>query len=144
MGSLDEAQALFRRAVELAPDRPEFGYYVVQMAKVQPGDQVLKALEAALPRIASLSAREQCLLHFALAKAYDDVGERDRGFDYLLQGNKIKRSETEYDEAGTLRAIARIPRVFTPELMAARKDLGRSVTGPGIRRWHAALRHHAR
>ena len=124
MGSLDEAQALFRRAVELAPDRPEFGYYVVQMAKVQPGDQALNALEAALPRIASLSAREQCLLHFALAKAYDDVGERDRGFEYLLQGNKIKRSETAYNEAGTLRAFARIPSVFTAELMAVRKDPG--------------------
>ena len=124
MGSLDEALALFRRAVALAPDRPEFCYYVVQMAKVRPGDEVLQALEAALPRIESLSAREQCFLYFALAKAYDDVGERDRGFAYLLQGNKIKRSETEYAEAGTLRAIARIPRVFTPELMAARKDLG--------------------
>jgi tetratricopeptide (TPR) repeat protein len=124
MGSLDEAQALFRRAVELAPDRPEFGYYVVQMAKVQPGDAALKALEAALRRIASLSAREQCLLHFALAKAYDDLGEQDRGFEYLLKGNKIKRSETEYNEAGTLRAIARIPSVFTAELMTVRKDLG--------------------
>ena len=122
--SLDEAQALFRRAAELAPDRPEFGYYVVQMAKVQPGDQALKALEAALPRIASLSAREQCLLHFALAKAYDDVWGWDRGFEYLLQGNKIKRSETAYNEAGTLRAIARIPSVFTAELMAVRKDPG--------------------
>ena len=124
MGSLDEAQTLFRRAVELAPDRPEFGYYVVQMAKVRPGDEALKALEAALPRRASLSAREQCLLHFALAKAYDDVGERDRGFEYLLQGNKIKRSDTAYNEAGTLRAIARIPSVFTAALMAADKDLG--------------------
>ncbi len=124
MGSLDEALALFRRAVELAPERPEFCYYVVQMAKVQPGDEVLQALEAALPRVASLTARQQCFLYFALAKAYDDVGERDRGFDYLLQGNKIKRSQTEYEEAGTLREIARIPRVFTPELMAARKDLG--------------------
>ncbi len=124
MGSLDEAQVQFRRALALAPDRPEFGYYVVQMAKVQPGDEALKALEATLPRAASLPARDQCLLHFALAKAYDDVGERDRGFDYQLQGNAIKRSDTKYDEAGTLRAIARIPGVFTAQLMATHKDLG--------------------
>jgi tetratricopeptide (TPR) repeat protein len=130
MGSLDEAQALFKRAVELAPDRPEFGYYVVQMAKVQPGDDVLKVLEAALPRVASLAEREQCLLHFALAKAYDDVGERDRGFDYLLRGNAIKRSATEYDEPGTLRAIARIPRVFTAELMTACQNLGDPSPAP--------------
>ncbi len=130
MGSFDEALTQSRRAVALAPDRPEFCYYVVEMAKVKPGDEVLQALEAALPRIESLSAREQCFLYFALAKAYDDVGERDRGFDYLLRGNKIKRSETEYEEAAMRRAIARIPRVFTPELMAARKDLGEPSTVP--------------
>jgi tetratricopeptide (TPR) repeat protein len=130
MGSLDDAQTLFRRAVELAPDRPEFGYYVVQMAKVQPGDDVIKVLEAVLPRAAALAERDQCLLHFALAKAYDDIGERDRGFDYLLRGNAIKRSQTAYDEAGTLRAIARIPRVFTPELMTACQNLGDPSPAP--------------
>lgn len=123
-GSLDEALTLARRAVELAPDRPEFAYYVVQLAKVKPGDNTLKALEATLPREASLSEREQGLLHFALAKAYDDIGERDRGFVHLLRGNAIKRSQIKYNEAGTLNAIARIPGVFSAELLAARKDLG--------------------
>ena len=124
IGSMDEALAQFRRAVMLAPDRPEFSYHLVQLTKVRPGDAVFHALEATLPGSASLSAQEQCFLHFALAKAYDDIGERERGFAHLLQGNATKRAQTMYDEAATLSAMNHIPRVFTAELMAARRDMG--------------------
>jgi tetratricopeptide (TPR) repeat protein len=124
IGSMDEALAHFRRAVTLAPDRPEFPYDVVQLTKIRHGDEALLALEAALPRLASLSAQEQCLAHFGLAKAYDDIGERDRGFTHLLLGNAVKRSQIEYDEAATLRAMDRIPRGYTAELLASRRDLG--------------------
>ena len=124
IGTMDEAQAQLRRALALAPDRPEFAYYLVQLGKVRPGDEALSALEAALPRAASLPAREQSLLHFALAKAYDDLGERERGFRHLLEGNAIKRSETTYDEAGTLGAMDHLAQLFTPALLAARQDLG--------------------
>lgn len=125
LGSMDEALEQFRHAVALAPGRPEFWYYLVQMGKVRPGDDAIHALEAALPNIAALSPKEQCLLHFALAKAYDDVGDRERGFAHLLQGNAIKRAQTRYEEAATLAAMQRnLPRVFAHELMADRKDLG--------------------
>ena len=130
IGSMDEARTQFRRAVALAPDRPEFCYHLVQLTKVTGHDEAVCALEAALPRAASLPAPEQCMLHFALAKAYDDIGERDRGFTHLLQGNAIKRGQTRYDEADSLAAMAHIPRVFTAELMAARRDLGDRSTTP--------------
>jgi hypothetical protein len=130
VGAMTEAMAEFRRAVALAPERPEFSYYVAQLAKVRPGDDALRALEATLPRVASLASRDQCLLHFALAKAYDDIGERDRGFDHLLRGNAIKRAEADYDEAATLGAMAHLPRFFTAALLAARGDLGDPSTIP--------------
>jgi tetratricopeptide (TPR) repeat protein len=130
IGSMDEALEQFRRAVTLAPERPEFAYHLVQLAKVQPGDAALHALETALFRAPSLSAQDQCLLHFGLAKAYDDIGERDRGFSHLLQGNAIKRVQADYDEAATLGAMDQIPRVFTAELMAARRTLGDPSTSP--------------
>ncbi len=124
IGSMDEALAQFRRALALAPGRPEFLYHLVQLAKVRPGDDVLRALEATLPGRESLPLRERCLLHFAMAKACDDTGDRDRGFGHLLEGNALKRSETTYDEAATSAAMAHIPRVLTTELMAARQGLG--------------------
>jgi hypothetical protein len=64
------------------------------------------------------------MLHFGLAKAYDDIGERERGFAHLLRGNSAKRCQIEYDEAATLSAFDRIAEVFTPELLATRQNLG--------------------
>jgi tetratricopeptide (TPR) repeat protein len=130
MGALDEARVELRRSVALAPDRPELLYHLALLDKVRPGDAILDALEAVLPRSAAYSPREQCLLHFAIAKAYDDVGERDRGFDHLLHGNTIKRSLTVYDEAAALGAMDRIAQVFTAEFMAARTNQGDPSTVP--------------
>lgn len=130
MGSLDEAMIQHRRAVTIQPARPELAYYSVQTAKVRPGDAALQALKDAQPRAASFSAHEQCLLQFGLAKAYDDIGERDLGFDHLLQGNAIKRSQIDYDEAATLGALDRLRQVFTAERLAACRDQGDPSTVP--------------
>ena len=129
-GAIGAASSQFRRAVALAPDRPDYAYYLVELAKVMPDDEVLQALEAMLPRIATYSQQEQCSIYFALAKAYDDIGERDRGFSMLLRGNAIKRAQTDYKEAATLALLDRIAQVFTPELLAARAGLGQPSPVP--------------
>jgi hypothetical protein len=72
-----------------------------------------------VPRTAMLSPREQCWVHFALAKSYDDIGEQDRGFAHLLEGNAAKRRQIEYHEARELGAMDRIREVFTAGLMDA-------------------------
>ena len=124
IGEMEEALAECRRAVALAPDRPESLYQLALLATVRPGDGTLEALEAALAVGEKFTAREQCLLHFALAKAYDDIGAREQGFSQLLRGNAIKRSQTPYDEAAVLGGMARLAEVFTPGLLAARVGLG--------------------
>jgi len=118
IGELEPAADFGRRAVELAPDRLENSFNCVSITKIQPGDPVLVVLESALRREDSLSNREKCWLHFALAKAFDDLGDRARGFGHLLRGNAAKRAEIVYDEARMLGELERIQRVFTAELMA--------------------------
>lgn len=124
IGSIDEAVSEFQRAVALAPEAMEYAYHLVQLAKVKPGESALQSLEAAVPTVEKLSKRERGLLYFGLAKAYDDIGEKDRGFNHLLRGNATKRSETEYNEAAMLDGMDCIARVFSPELMAGRENLG--------------------
>ncbi len=124
MGDIEEATAMSTRAVALAPDRPEFCYNLARLYKVRRGDPVLEALEAALPGAASLSPREGCWLRFALAKAYDDIGERDLGFAHLLEGNAIRRREAGYDEANALGAMDRTRAIFTAEFLARHQGLG--------------------
>ena len=85
---------------------------------------MIAALEALLPRASTLTPREQCWLHFALAKAYDDVGERDRGFAQLIEGNAVKRRHSEYDEPKAIGLLDRVAQVFSANMMAARRGLG--------------------
>lgn len=124
MGEMEEALSLSRHAVALAPDQPEFGFNLAELAKVRPGDAVLDALLSMLPRAGSLPSRDRCWLHFALAKALDDIGERERGFAHLLEGNAIKRSMIAYDEARALRSLDRIRAVFSADLLATRQGAG--------------------
>jgi tetratricopeptide (TPR) repeat protein len=124
IGELEPSAALGRRAVEMAPEQPENAFNYVSIARIRPGDPALDALESALRRKESLSGREKCWLHFALAKAYDDLGERARGFDNLMRGNAAKRAAIVYDEAAMLEGMARIQRVFTAEFIASRAGTG--------------------
>ncbi len=130
IGEMDEAQSELRRSIALAPGRPETLYHLALLAKVRPGDGTVDALEAALARADTLPPRDKCLLYFAFAKALDDVGERDRGFETLLRGNAIKRAHNPYVEAGTLGAMRRIPTVFTAEFLAARQLQGKASSVP--------------
>ena len=124
LGEIADGVAESRRAVELAPDRPEFWYNLVRLSKVQRDDAVFDALEGLLQKADSLSARDLGWLHFALAKAYEDIGERDRGFAHQLQGNAAKRGQFDYNEAAELGFLDRICSVFTPELLNARRNAG--------------------
>ncbi|HEY4172723.1 MAG TPA: sulfotransferase, partial [Rhodopila sp.] len=124
IGEMAAAEDESRRAVDLAPHQPQFCYFLTHLAKVRPGDKVIAALEAMVPRVELLSSRERCWVHFALAKAYDDIGERDRGFAHLLDGNAAKRRQIEYLEARELGAMERIREVFSAELLMGRRGLG--------------------
>jgi tetratricopeptide (TPR) repeat protein len=124
IGEMAAAEEASRRAVALAPQQPQFCYFLTHLAKVRRGDPVIAALEAMLPRIDMLSPRERCWVHFALAKSYDDIGERDRGFAQLLDGNAARRRQIDYQEARELGAMDRIREVFTADLLAARRGLG--------------------
>jgi tetratricopeptide (TPR) repeat protein len=124
VGDTKQAEALTRRAVELAPDRPEFAFSRVQFGRIAQDDGVIAALEALLPLAWSLTPREQCWLQFALAKAYDDAGDRDRGFAHLIEGNALKRRQIEYDEPTAIGLLNRVAQVFSANMMASRRGLG--------------------
>ena len=124
LGDVKQAEALTRRSIELAPERPEFALHLTQVGRIAQNDGVIAALEALLPRASTLTPREQCWLHFALAKAYDDVGERDRGFAQLIEGNAVKRRHSEYDEPKAIGLLDRVAQVFSANMMAARRGLG--------------------
>ena len=56
-------------------------------------------------------------VHFALAKALEDIGDYARAFEHLRKGNALKRRQIDYDETGVLELFRRISTVFDSSLL---------------------------
>lgn len=130
IGRLADARQVAEQAVQLAPPNASHFLNLSDVRHFRAEDPYLVAMEELAENIASLPVKQQIELHFALAKAYEDVGRRDNSFRHLLAGNALKRRQIPYDEAATLAAFERIRTVFTPELLGSLQDVGEPSPAP--------------
>ncbi len=114
-GRFDEALAHYDRAIRIRPALVEAHYNRAEIKTFRAGDADLTALEG-LARGNDLPSGKGPFIHFALAKALDDVGDYERAFAHLRQGNGLKRRQIRYDESGVADSFKRIATVFDKEL----------------------------
>ncbi len=124
LGRLADARRFYERAVALAPGIPTFHRPLVETARFRPDDPQLAVMEDLARNIASLSPNERIELHFALAKAYDDIGRHGSAFEHLQSGNALKRQTVAYDETAQLGVLRHTAEAFTSDLIAARRGQG--------------------
>jgi tetratricopeptide (TPR) repeat protein len=129
-GRLNEAREAAERAIALEPRDPLHFRQLGDVRKYVAGDPFLTALEALSMDEASLAVGKQIELHFALAKAYADIGRPDAEFERLLAGNKLKRSMVRYEEAAVLGELDRMRQVFSPEFMHKASGCGEPSAKP--------------
>ncbi len=121
-GHLDAAVAAMDRMIALDPNNGLAHAFLSDMKTYTPDDPHFAALEAAANRNAP--AEEHCVLRYALARAYADVGRHAESFDLYLEANRLRRRMLDYDVAHTLSEFRRLETVFTPELMRTRRGSG--------------------
>ena len=126
LGRVDEALPLLRKAIELAPpqDLERFYRTLAFSKRFVPGDPDLAKMEALAAETAGAGPERRVKLHFALGKAYGDLGQRERSFHHLLAGNAGMRRQKPYDEAAALGELERIAAAYTPALLRARSGAG--------------------
>jgi tetratricopeptide (TPR) repeat protein len=127
LGQLEAARREFEAAVSLAPRRGAFHRSLAGIKRFAAGDPQLAAMEA-LEQDQALGADQRVHLHFAMAKAYDDLGDPARAFRHLVSGNAGKRANVEYDEAAALHTIVQTAAVFTAAEM--RRHAGQGDPSP--------------
>jgi len=120
-GRFAEAEHAYGKAVALAPATGLYHRHLADMRRVTPGDPQLAAMEQLARDMTSHPVGEQKELHFALGKAYADLGEHERSFRHYLAGNALRRREISYDETGMLCVFDRIRAVFTSDLVRTRQ-----------------------
>ncbi|HEY1935255.1 MAG TPA: tetratricopeptide repeat protein [Acetobacteraceae bacterium] len=120
-GRAEAAQHAYQQAIHHSARTGVYYRHLFYVRRAVAGDPGVAAMEKLAQDMPSLPAKDQKELHFALGKAYADLGEHERAFRHLLNGNLLKRRELVYDEAAVLGMLSRIQAVFTPELMHARR-----------------------
>ena len=95
-GASAEAALAYGRAVWQSPEDPSHHRALASVHRYGDGDLHLTVMER-------LAAEQPSVdLHFALGKAYDDLGRHDSAFYHWTEGNALARAGMSYDEAGTM------------------------------------------
>ena len=124
LGHPREAYAAFAAAVAREPRNAVIHLNLAVLAPFTADDPRLAALEKLTDIAPSLSENDRIALSFALGKAHADLGNNERSFRHLLDGNALKRRQLAYDEAAALDSFKRIGAVFTRELMREKSGCG--------------------
>ena len=109
LGMMDQARGALERAIDLAPAKVRAYYNLTLCRKMARDEPRVAALEAMARHPQGYSDEDRIYLHYALAKAYADVGDAGRSFGQLTVGAALKRSHIAYDEAAI---IARLDALF--------------------------------
>ena len=127
---VQEAIAYFRRALSLDPQATEAYQNISLLKSFRPGDEDLAALERVATAMDHLSAGKRVCIHFALGKAYNDVGLYANAFEQWRKGNSLKRDQVRYDEVETHRSLRRIEDAFDASLFSRFEGMGDQSSSP--------------
>jgi tetratricopeptide (TPR) repeat protein len=124
LGRLSEGRAALEEAVRLAPRNAAYRRSLGEIVHFVAGDARLVAMELMARDSASLSVDERIDLHFALGKAYEDVGRHAEAFRQWLDGNALKRQHLVYNEAETLETLQWMQTAFPSEAFRGQSKAG--------------------
>jgi tetratricopeptide (TPR) repeat protein len=122
LGQFDEAKREYSAALQLNPGDVKIRYSLSVIHRFTPADQsMIEELEAAGTRT-DLSPFDRRQLHFALGKAYDDLGQYDRAFSHFHEGNELARPD--FDRQMFVRLVERLEAWFPQSRFGAGADSG--------------------
>jgi tetratricopeptide (TPR) repeat protein len=95
-GRLKEAKSSYRQAISLKPTYAEAHRQLSGLKTYNEQDAQFLQMQA-LSLEESCSEEQQCHLNFALAKAFEDLGDFTQAFEYYSKGNLLRKKYLKYD-----------------------------------------------
>jgi hypothetical protein len=123
-GCKEEALAAFDRVLATFPGSVHALATRADVKTFKADDPDLAAIEAVLAEGQGRALADRLSAHFALGKAYLDIGDSARAFQHLDAGNRWKRATFSYDPEAADRWLQRIADTFTPEFLDQRQGAG--------------------
>ena len=115
-GKSDEALKQLDAIVTEFPNSVGAWYSRADLVKFKADDPALRKMQELVRANGVQSDADRMTLHFALGKAFLDIGESDKAFKHLNEGNKMKRAILHYDPDATHQWMASLAKTFTPDI----------------------------
>ena len=129
-GRFEEATRLLEQAVAHEPERAQSWFDLVHTKRITEAERSwIDRMTSAL-RIPHRIDNECSMLHFALGKALDDLGEYDAAFQHFEEGNRIEHHANPFDQAAFAGAVDIIISTFTSEFFIRHAGLSGASSLP--------------
>ncbi|MBV8784774.1 MAG: sulfotransferase [Gammaproteobacteria bacterium] len=128
-GSLPQAIAAYRKAIELVPQFGEAWHALAELKTVRLGTADIAAMRLQLQR-EDLAADTRLQFDFALGKALEDAGDYAASFAHYASGNAIRRTRIRYEPTIATQFVERSERLYTREFFGARTGWGTPAADP--------------
>ncbi len=124
VGRLEDARNTFIKALEVQPRAIGTYSNLVDLEKFAPDNPLFQAMERIVQRVKNPESPPYMALHFALGKAYDDMGEYQKAFHHYSVGARLKRKTLTYNEAEVAQFFDDTRRIFTKEFITRKEFVG--------------------
>lgn len=129
-GRFAEAAEAFDRALALNPLQVAAHFTAVETRRCSDADRPRLERMRSLLADGRLDDEGRLLLHFAIAKLLDDLGEYAAAMQHFDSANRIRRGTAKFDAAAFRADIDRLIQRFTPEFFADNAAFGRDEETP--------------
>ena len=129
VGRQADSVAAYRRCIALEPGFGEAWWSLANLKTVKLSAADITEMKRALGD-GRLNVEDRYHLHFALGKAHEDAGDAEAAFHHYDEGNRLRRTELDYDPAVTTGIVDRSTAVFTPAFLASRAGRGNPAPDP--------------
>lgn len=129
-GDSMKAKQMLELALSIDPSHISAHFHLTQVGKVKAEDSNLAVLKTLGSTVEALSSDKQISVHYALGKAYDDLGSYKEAFPHFLEGARLKRSKLQFDSNEETTNMNSLIDWFTPERYQALRGAGVSDKSP--------------
>ena len=98
VGDFDRAESELRSLIEKQPGMVTAYATIADMVEFTEDHPYFVAMKKMLDDVGDSEGDNVMFLHYALAKAYDDIGDYDSAFDHYNAGAALKRAKLDYDD----------------------------------------------
>ncbi len=122
-GQLKEAVVSYRRTLNLNPDFAEAYHQLMQTQKQTSLNDDIRAMDAGFQSNETPDG-QRMYLAFGLGKAFEDLKEFDKAFEYMAEANRLKRQSFSFSIDQENEKFDQITRTFDAEFFNTHENSG--------------------